>query len=299
MAETRLGVLSYNVKMLPGPFGGGAEDLGRAQRIAHAIATTRPAWDVVCLQEVFDEDARDLFARALADTYPYRITRAGGGDVFQEDSGLFFASRHPILGHFFRPFSDASGTDGLANKGIFGARLDIARVNALVFNTHLQSSISAHRVRKRQLDEAHAFIRSAMTRSGSSFGPPLAIACGDFNVVGEHGAGIPTDEYTSMLSCLGAPRDLYRELHPRATMPGYTWDGSTNRMIPRRDRDRHRLDYVFAWDRFPERHDDHDAPPEVRPLDLETISVERFETADPMRCLSDHFAVSVDVRFDV
>ncbi len=72
------------------------------------------------------------------------------------------------------------------------------------------------------------------------------ILAGDFNVVGDNG------RYEDMLSLLGNPRDLYREINRAAK--GYTWNARNNRYLRdnnKKDRDRQRLDYIMAFDHAP------------------------------------------------
>lgn len=287
--QQKLRVLTYNVKMLPGPFGDGDDDLARAERIAQSILGTQPQWDVVCLQEVFDEEARGVFARKLKKKFPFQVAKSSDHDVFEEDSGLFFASRHKIEGRAFREYGVHAGSDGLSDKGIFGARLAVGDVWVLVFHTHLQASASHRDVRQAQLRQVHGFVRSALERVPRTK-VPFAILCGDLNVIAENSVGAATGEYTDMIDRLGSPRDIFRTTHPFATDAGFTWDGSVNTMIPKSDDDKQRLDYIFAWDRLPERNDDEN-PPTIGRIEVESVDVRRFEAAKPKLCLSDHFAV--------
>jgi hypothetical protein len=56
-----------------------AED--RAKLIANNILASRHDYDVVCLNEVFDEDARDILIGALLTRFPFAITKADVGGV--------------------------------------------------------------------------------------------------------------------------------------------------------------------------------------------------------------------------
>ena len=51
-----------------------AED--RARAIADNILASAHDYDIVCLNEVFDEDARDIFVASLRGRYPYAVTKA-------------------------------------------------------------------------------------------------------------------------------------------------------------------------------------------------------------------------------
>lgn len=215
-----------------------------------------------------------------------------------EDSGLFFASKLPIQWQGFEE-SDASedGTfDAAADKGIFGARLDVGGrlqgINYLhVFNTHLQSTEAYGQPRDQQLTQARRIIADVLTQV-QDLTHVAAILVGDLNVVAETAIGAalhPTSEYRGMISRLGYPRDLYRDLN--ANQPGYTWDYSANGMIPRGDRDQQRLDYALAFSAIPA-GDDNARPLPIGDCACSQASVVRFGTTAAM-CLSDHFGVEL------
>jgi hypothetical protein len=63
-------------------------------------------------------------------------------NLFKQDSGLLILSRFPIIAAGAFSFSDAQGSDRLANKGVVYARIKIGPSNddyIHFFNTHLQS----------------------------------------------------------------------------------------------------------------------------------------------------------------
>jgi endonuclease/exonuclease/phosphatase family metal-dependent hydrolase len=288
MADRVVRLLSYNVKMLPGVFGDGDEDLARARQISAAILAAVPKYDVVCLQEVFDEEARAVFVKELVREFPFQVAKSSDHDIFNEDSGLFFASRIPISGHSFVEFEHATGEDLWSDKGIFGARLELGRATLLVFQSHLQSSIEYSDVRTRQLRQLRARVESALLRAPRTQATSC-IVCGDFNVVGERDPGLTmTGEYERMLANLGFPRDVYRERHREVA--GYTWDGSANHMIPRDDLDKQRLDYVFAYDSIAATSKATVVRP-LRRIAIEAVDVVRFDSNRADLCLSDHFAI--------
>jgi endonuclease/exonuclease/phosphatase family metal-dependent hydrolase len=285
-------ILTYNTAMVPGP-GGEA----RARRIANAILGAQPAFDVLCLQEVFDEDIREILAKKLRPTFPHVVAKSDAGDLLNEDSGLFFATRFPILGHKFQEFAEAepATTDALSDKGVFGARLDVsARVpkkELLVFSTHLQSSAAYWEVREKQL----AQIRRVIQKS-HDLRKAATILVGDFNVVGERKDGAklrPTTEYGRMLARLNYPRDLFREMNPAD--PGFTWDPTKNReMIPKDDDDHERLDYLLAFDHVPVADDASPRVPIPRLYCSEACLAMGPEVG---KKLSDHFAMTATVSF--
>jgi len=294
-------VLSLNVKMLPGPFGQKGKDEARAREIARRLGD----YDVVCLQELFDEEVREIFTEAVRDQGFEHVVEKLHDDWLHEDSGLFFASRFPIsrggAAQGFEEFEDTAyfSSDSLSDKGIFLARLELPRRKALyVFHTHMQSDESPgqHRdVRDRQFEQIRRFMVRGLQKE-RSLSRTAAVFLGDFNVIaeetGERRAGAPTSEYLGVLARLGSPRDLYRETYP--FKPGYTWDGPGNHRTGRYDRDLQRLDYILALTRVPVASSSSRfrlKRPVVKKIEVETMLSERVPgvKAGP---LSDHYGIS-------
>ncbi|MAQ16575.1 MAG: hypothetical protein CMN30_17500 [Sandaracinus sp.] len=309
MSELR--VLTYNVKFLPGhvklgvppkgqPWGfweTGDQATGdevRARAILAAVLTG--GWDVICLQEVFEESLRCLLADGLRAAGYHLVEKASDHDLLQEDSGLFVASRLPVIFHRFAEYAAKEGSDALADKGVLGLCLETPRAwraephQLYLFATHLQAV--GDETRRKQLRQLQRFIRAMLDpvrAKGVS-----ALLVGDMNVRAEEICSgcrglTTTGEYRAMMSILDQPRDLFRE--HLAQDPGHTWDGEGNaRMIRPNDRRSMRIDYAFAFDFVPE-HDLHAEVSELRTLRCTAASVEAFR-AGPI-CLSDHYGVSV------
>ena len=300
-------VLSFNVRMLPGPFGDGDIDLERAT----AIARRMKDYDVVCLQELFDEEAREVFLdAAFAQGFPGdSIVAKLWDDWLHEDSGLFFASRLPFASgkdYGYEEFDDnASLTfDSLADKGIFAAPLDVGGGKRLyVFHTHMQSDVQEHEyttVRERQLEQIRRLMVRALQKE-SNLANVSALFLGDMNVIGEtkppgYGLGPRTAEYQSLVARMGSPIDVFRAANP--TSPGYTWDGVNNGRTGNRkgtgDGIMQRLDYFFALTRLPLESRDPRfclAVPQIA-----EAKVQRMRVNNPVGGqtgpLSDHYGVS-------
>ncbi|MDJ0973683.1 MAG: endonuclease/exonuclease/phosphatase family protein [Planctomycetota bacterium] len=254
---TRVRLLTLNVAMLPGPLG--RNNVARAERIATRLVAT-PAPDVIVLLEVFDEPARRVFARRLAPTHPWIVSKAQVRGGLREDSGLFLASRLPIVErglpraafHPFRARGPATEADYWVAKGVLGVELRAGPAQSLcLLAAHLQADdrrIGEHAaVRARQLAEVDRFARTFVAGVPSSRRRSVLLV-GDLNVRGEAGAAgalRPTPEYRALLARLGHPRDLFREQHP--SLPGHTWNidplapGASSRQPAQR------LDYAFTW----------------------------------------------------
>ena len=305
-------VLTYNVKLLPAQVKLGVPPLGiplgsyetddqglcddeRVTRLIKRLCTGE--WDVVCLQEVFQEGARKRFAKAFAAEGYELVARSSDNDLFNEDSGLFFASKLPIVWHRFAEFDACAGSDALADKGVLCARLDASthfggRPHELYFfGTHLQSGGEHWAVRQLQLRQVQRFIKAcAGTPKPAS---AAVILAGDFNVAGDSPEQDSVDSsFQSMAEILDYPRDAFREIHPAA--PGVTRDASLNyTMIREEETQVERIDYVFAFDAVPESEKATVREP-LFSLTCKRAAVLPFESEDEdgrMRHLSDHFGV--------
>lgn len=83
---------TYNVQFLPSSVF--LKPLSDADHIAARIKDGN--YDVIALNEVFDEEARNVFIQRLGPAYPHRITKLYGSANHQEDSGLMLFSRFPF-----------------------------------------------------------------------------------------------------------------------------------------------------------------------------------------------------------
>lgn len=256
-------------------------DPKRARRIAQAIKTRQPSYDIVCLQEVFCDRARRVFEGELSEVYPY-IDEPSGGDRWRFNSGLFTASRHRAVNRVFQGYGLGGifGADFLAEKGALVLELELsAGTRVHLFHTHVQSLALYRGVRREQISRLSRFIRDAMGNDAHSRGAALLL--GDLNVPGGSGSSNDADEYRELLAVLGRPRDLFREANPAD--PGLTHPAT---------KPTQRLDYVLAFDR----HHDGDAS---RPLQKWTVRHARVNPhGEQGAILSDHLAVEAELRLE-
>ena len=279
----QLRILTCNIEMLPTPLGDDKENKPRAEKICEKL--NEGDYDIICLQELFDEDMRDIFADKLEDKYHNQIKKADAGNIFRQDSGLFIASKHNFIIqdtlYYFEPFYSCGTSDCLAEKGILAVRFDLGDIRRkfelIIYNTHLQSDqqfVGEFReVRFSQMQQ----IRKLLQRSMGKIYVPLrddtaALLLGDTNIPGD------SAECDEFLKTLEYGRDLYRKVREKdeedtddeehsegmeetkdeentddiLDWHGYTWDYQLNKnMIPSTDRDRLRLDYIIALEHIP------------------------------------------------
>lgn len=79
--------------------------------------------DFICLQEVFEAGAAACLRRWLGGTFPHIISEVGarglwGGQLKVLNSGLFLASRYPLLAVRYHGFPNGAREDALAAKGL-------------------------------------------------------------------------------------------------------------------------------------------------------------------------------------
>ncbi len=68
----------------------------RAAAIADLINKQQDDFDIIALNEVFLEDAREIFVDELKSIFPYYIDKLEGSTICTEDSGLMLFSRWPL-----------------------------------------------------------------------------------------------------------------------------------------------------------------------------------------------------------
>ena len=129
--------ISYNVYMRPNIlFKNGQYE--RAQLLPAALGER----DILAFQEAFDDDVRGLLKMGLARQYPFQTTVVGTDRVFEQDGGVFIASRLPMLEedeYLFGGVCARIFEDCLADKGVNYAKLWDGERIMHVFATHLQN----------------------------------------------------------------------------------------------------------------------------------------------------------------
>jgi hypothetical protein len=205
--SARLEVLSYNAWLLnvPSPldlFGPDAPCYnGRGRSIGRTLRTNHD-FDLVLLQESFDDGARDRMLDELDGKYPYVVQKQPGGSLLGDlNGGLTILSKHPFLSlapmwiwpngipatyhaaEWKLPNGDdlCAGADCLANKGFLHVRISVGGATISVINLHTDADDPGSNhlyIRYPQMLQLREYLRDIQ----SYFPSDLLLVGGDFNI---------------------------------------------------------------------------------------------------------------------
>lgn len=166
----------------------------------HEISAFFPAnLDFLCLQEVFEKRAATKLKDQLHGYFEYILYDVGvygcqGCCSFKcLNSGLFFASRYPIMDVAYHCYTNGKGSDSLASKGALfikvqvGSTLQDQRIVGYITCTHLHALEDDSAIRCEQLDMLLDWLADfrKSTSSSSTANPEELVAfdivCGDLN----------------------------------------------------------------------------------------------------------------------
>lgn len=270
----------------------------RATRIAQRFGR----FDIVALQEVFDEDQRDQFRGGLAQHAMFDGPGTETSSLSFLDSGLALLTKTHLPttpvgeGTFDR---DCSGIDCRANKGFTVHRVQLtesADHYVYVVNTHTNASDNdaARATRAAQIPRLKAFIDALADPAH----PTLFV--GDMNVIETDG------ERAEMLSMLGLNdgSDLFKRKGPRSVSLRYTSDPNRNAYARNWfGEPPARLDYVLARQGTLYRIDAVEGALTDELVETPLCHEEDWFTGEdappnPPKCyLSDHFGLAMSLRF--
>ncbi|XP_058384081.1 sphingomyelin phosphodiesterase 3 [Diceros bicornis minor] len=166
----------------------------------HEISAFFPAnLDFLCLQEVFDKRAAAKLKDQLHGYFEYILYDVGvygcqGCCTFKFlNSGLFFASRYPIMDVAYHCYPNGRCSDGLASKGALFLKVQVGstpqdqRIVGYISCTHLHALPEDSAIRCEQLDLLQDWLADfrKSTSSSSAANPEelvvFDVICGDFN----------------------------------------------------------------------------------------------------------------------
>jgi endonuclease/exonuclease/phosphatase family metal-dependent hydrolase len=146
-----LHIRTHNVGFVPA-FMRVANDLRdtnqRAKELVSEIEKDQAAPDVICFQEVFNEDATHTLVEGLSQKYPY-IIHSVAPCLSGFNSGAMIASKHPILEFDFERFQHMQGPERLSPRGIVRFRLGTPEKPILIYSIHTQALIGEDRAKAR------------------------------------------------------------------------------------------------------------------------------------------------------
>ncbi|MGO0309636.1 endonuclease/exonuclease/phosphatase family protein [Endozoicomonas acroporae] len=221
--EQGLHLMTYNTGLMPS-FIRNLNDLRSSQQRSGEIAaalTCNPDVipDVVCFQEVFDQQAAKRLCQDLSGHY-HHIVHSVAPRETGLNSGLAIASKYPVQEVSFRPFSDLAAEDQLANKGLLRIVLDLGNdKTAVVYNTHLQAKDGQtyDAIRVAELKQIRRWVEADSNNDRQNNRHHHGIfLMGDLNIArsDEQGRVIKNEQYQQGRQALGEKfTDSYYETH--------------------------------------------------------------------------------------
>ncbi|KAJ3357817.1 ribosomal 40S subunit protein S1B [Entophlyctis luteolus] len=142
--QTQVRVISYNIFLRPPGISTNTSDYKNA-RLTYFSNFVLPAYDIVCLQEIFSSGSSrlgKLLAHAKKIGFEYHVASPSKGILNTSvDGGLLILSRYPIVKMDRITFKRGIYGDKYTAKGAIYAKVKVTPGKHIhVFNTHLQSS---------------------------------------------------------------------------------------------------------------------------------------------------------------
>lgn len=132
-AQDTIKIVSWNVFLRPEILPD--YQLERVDQISATLMKTEA--DVLCLQELFHSRFKKRLMDSLSSVYPYYVKPGKRGLRFT--SGLMIFSKYKIIDYDISYYTNSSGVDKMARKGIQSATIRFKDTNLVIANTHLQS----------------------------------------------------------------------------------------------------------------------------------------------------------------
>lgn len=284
-------LLNFNACFLPGNlpllFGGMTPWSLRIDKVANRILQLDA--DVICLQEVFEEESADILYEKLKGKYAYFYMNIGPRNFgFNHESagmgsGLFIASKLKIESPQFHLFKNTSYH---MNRGCFDFTVVSSGTPfAHIYTTHLEafSHPPAPELRKEQLEQILDQMNQDSKKTEDS---PAIILCGDLNIPwsSKEPAEMVLQEYFS---------DAYNKSHKELSMKTRTyvdftelwWKAKldTSRFTPKPEI----LDYAILLQKLPGSQEPYAKEQNYR---IVTAVIPMNELDNPLDALSDHHA---------
>ncbi|XP_066481325.1 sphingomyelin phosphodiesterase 5-like [Tiliqua scincoides] len=165
---------------------------GQAPVLGEIRASFPPKADFLCLQEVFDRRAATRVRHLLGPHYAHIIYDVGtyglvGCALKLLNSGLFLASRYPVLAVKYHCYPNGKGEDAFSAKGLLCVQVKLGsfrgqRIVGYLNCTHLQAPEGDAQIRYDQLSLSLLWAQLFQDTNGQA-GDTVAfdIYCGDLN----------------------------------------------------------------------------------------------------------------------
>jgi endonuclease/exonuclease/phosphatase family metal-dependent hydrolase len=132
-----LGILTWNIWMMPRWTNTSPKNFERAAAIAHELLALD--YDILCLEKVFDDGTRALLNKALGARYPYCFGPVNrSGSPLKINGGVWVLSRTPLTWVHEIQFRDSNFTEGFSRKGAMLLRGSWHGYTFQLIATHLQ-----------------------------------------------------------------------------------------------------------------------------------------------------------------
>lgn len=268
--NSQLSVLSYNTQLMPF-YGSSVNDLNQPELRVRDIPPKIADYDVVVLQELLDHDLRNKITNEMGPFYPFHTHVVGEKTLLPCTGGVMIFSKWPILKEEQIVFSQSTGLDKLAAKGVIYAAINKNGKLFHIFGTHTVAGGQEEDIRARtsELMEMENFI----ARMNIPFKEPVIIA-GDFNI----------NQFSNEIQLLLST--LHVNLSENIGYP-YSTDALVDTM--NNGHDRNRLDFVF--------YSNLHVAPELAYNKVIILRALDDEAIWPKFDLSDHFPVAAYFQF--
>lgn len=255
--STYLNILTYNTHLFYDTIAAKLdhslvhEDTKRITGISKRLQ--EDAYDVACLNEVWDDAIKKHFYDDLVTTYPSCASFDDPIINSAPDNGLLILSSSLLVDTSFTRYEDLTGWDALSRKGFLCTKVLLKNesgdyVPVYVFCTHTQAD---------DPDDCYKNLmqlRDAVKNIAWGYYPIVIL--GDLNTVAEDVNHQVTNSYRQLLELFQPYQfsDLYRSIFPNAAAdPGYTSDGVNNelhKIFNPSDTSQTRIDYILVNSKF-------------------------------------------------
>ncbi|TPX75586.1 hypothetical protein CcCBS67573_g03153 [Chytriomyces confervae] len=259
----------------------------RARLLAEKLLERR--CDVVGLNEVFLKEPTAILKTAF-EANGYNVLASIPATTtwypsIRVNSGLFLASKLPILSHDFYEYTHSSGMDQFSRKGVLVAELDqkgAGRAGRLFVAISHHQSEGSDVVMTSQFQAAGKFVEEfvlSRVSSDSELSDTVVLYFGDMNVADSDTPKL----YTSLLESLSTQtEDLFKTCNPTDDK-GFTFPANDPKQ---------RLDYFFALREFKSRK----GVAVGQSQKPETVRVDRLVVEGPSVELSDHLGLLAEMN---